>query len=119
MQSHALVGRVAELGSLGRIRTPVIYADAKLQQHVERAVALMASLPDEQRPVCGLLDACQWFGLTEGQYSPRVAEALEHLLSAELRPALRSWYRECSDDMNPAATEFREHLSTLAGERFG
>jgi hypothetical protein len=113
------VAAVAELGSLGRIRALVIYADTKLQQHVERAVALMASLPDEQRPVCGLLDACQWFGLTDGEDSPRVAEAMKRLLSAELRPALRSWYRSCGDDMNPGATEFRERLSELAGVRFG
>jgi hypothetical protein len=64
LQSTRPAGRVAELGSLGRIRTRVIYADAKLQQHVERAAALMTSLPDEQRPVCGVLDACHWFGLT-------------------------------------------------------
>ena len=110
---------MGELFSLGRIRALVIYADTKLQQHVERTAALMTSLPNEQRPVCGLLDACQWFVLTEGEDSPRVAEAMEHLLSAELRPALRSWYRSCGDDMNPAATEFRERLSELAGERFG
>ena len=97
----------------------MIYPDPKLQQHVERTIALMTSLPDEQRPVCGLLDAHQFFGLTEGEDSPRVAEAVEHLLSAELRPALRSWYRRCGDEMNPAATEFRERLSKLAGERFG
>src|SRR5438874_10425044 len=88
----------------------VIYADAKLQQHVERVVALMTSVPEEQRPVFGLLDAYQWFALTEGEDSPRVAEALKHLLSTGLRPALRSWYRRCGDDMNPAATEFRERL---------
>ncbi|MGA1237210.1 MAG: hypothetical protein ACO34E_10125 [Limisphaerales bacterium] len=97
----------------------MIFADAKLQQHVERAVTIMTSLPDEQRPVCGLLDAFQFFSLTEGEDSPRAAEAMKHLLSAELRPALRSWYRRCGDDMNPAAMEFREHMSELAGERFG
>jgi hypothetical protein len=79
----------------------------------------MTSLPEEQRLVCALLDAYQWFGLTEGEDSPRVVEAMAHLLSAELRPALRSWYRGCGDDMNPAATEFRQRLSRLAGERFG
>ena len=95
------------------------FTDPNLQRHVERATGCVTGLPADQQPVCVLLDAYQWFGVTEGQDSPRVAEALEHLLSPELRPALRSWYRRCGDDMNPTATEFREHLSKLAGERFG
>ena len=97
----------------------MIFADTKLQQHVERAASLMTSLPDEQRPVCGLLDAWHWFCLVEGEQSPRVAEALRLLLSPELRPALRQWYQRCGENMNPNALEFRARLSTLAGERFG
>ena len=97
----------------------MIYADTKLQQHVERAAALMTSLPEEQRPICGLLDAHRWFGLVEGEQSPRAVESLRLLLSPELRPALRQWYQRCGENMNPNALEFRARLSTLAGERFG
>ena len=97
----------------------MIYADTKLEQHVERAAALMTSLPEEQRPICGLLDAYQWFGLVEGEQSPRAVEALRLLLSPELRPALRQWYQRCGENMSPSALEFRARLSTLAGERFG
>ena len=95
------------------------FSDAKLQQHVERVAACATGLPDEQRLVCGLLDAYQLFQLTEGEQSPRVAEAVQKLLSAELRPALRSWYRSFGDNMNANAIAFRDRLGELAGERFG
>jgi hypothetical protein len=45
--------------------------------------------------------------------------AFAHLLCSELRPALRSWYHRHGVSMNPAATEFRDRLSQLAGEKFG
>jgi hypothetical protein len=93
--------------------------DAQLEAHVARVVNLMTSLPEELRPVCGLLDGCYYFGLIEGVESSRAREALDLLLSAELRPALRQWYQNCGSNMNPAALEFRERLSGLAGERFG
>ena len=95
------------------------FTDAKLQQHVERVAACATELPDEQRLVCGLLDAHQLFQLTEGEKSSRVDEAVRKLLSAELRPALRSWYRSSGDDMNINSIAFREHLCELAGERLG
>ena len=93
--------------------------DPQLKRHVERAVGLMTSLPEDLRPICGLLDAYQFFGLVEGAESSQAREALELLLSTELRSALRRWYERCGDDMNPAALEFRQRLSGLAGERFG
>ncbi len=95
------------------------FTDTKLQQHVARIAACATNLPDEQRLVCGLLDTCQFFQLTEGEQSPRVAEAVHKLLTVELRPALRCWYRSSGDDMNANSIAFREHLSELAGERFG
>jgi len=97
----------------------MIFRDPKLQQHCERAAAVVRGCPSEQIPVLGLLDAWYWFQLVEGQDSPRVAEAIEILLSQELRPALRQWYRDAGDDMNENALEFRDRLSQLAGERFG
>ena len=95
------------------------FRDQKLQQHCERAAAVVTGCPTEQLPVLGLLDAWYWFRAVEGEDSPRVGEAMEHLLSAELRPALRQWYQQCGDDMNPNALAFRDRLSELAGERFG
>jgi hypothetical protein len=95
------------------------FTDAKLQQHVERVAASATGLPSEQRLVCGLLDAYQFFQLTEGEQSLRVGEAVQKLLSVQLRPALRNWYRSFGDDMNANAIAFRDRLSELAGERFG
>jgi hypothetical protein len=64
-------------------------------------------------------DAWHWFRLTEGENSPRAAEAIEHLLSPELRPALRQWHRRLGDGMNENALSFRDRRSELVGERFG
>ncbi len=93
--------------------------DPKLKLHVERIVGLMTSLPEDLRPICGLLDGCQFFGRVEGAESPQAREALELLLSTDLRPALRRWYQRCGSNMNQAALEFRDRLGDLAGERFG
>jgi hypothetical protein len=95
------------------------FQDAKLQEIYEKNRDCMQSLDESQREVCGVLSAYDWCRRVDGEESPRVQEALEALLSAELRPALREWYRRCRDDMNPAALEFRERFSKLAGERFG
>jgi hypothetical protein len=103
----------------GRRSRVVTFRDPQLQKHCERAVSLVQGCPPDQIPVCALLDAWHWFHLTEGDASPRAGEAIEHLLSSELRPALRSWYHRFGADMNPAATEFRDRLGQLAGERFG
>ena len=94
------------------------FRDAKLQQHCERAASVVSGCPPEQLPVLALLDAWYWFRVTEGKDSPRVAEAVEHLLSPELRPALRQWYQRLGQGMNDNASRFRDHLSELAGERF-
>ena len=93
--------------------------DPQLQQHVERNAAGVTGVPDEQRLICGLLDAAYCFGLLEGEQSPRVTEAVQLLLSPELRPALRAWYQRFGDDMHANAISIRERLSELAGERFG
>ena len=94
------------------------YRDPSLQRHVDRAMAVV-TCRTEQRPVMALLDAWYWFELTEGASSPRVAEAIEHLLSAELRPALRQWYQRLGEHVNDNAMHFRNRLSDLAGEKFG
>jgi hypothetical protein len=93
--------------------------DPQLKQHCERAAAVVKGCPAEQLPVLGLLDAWYWFRLAEGEESPRAAEAVEHLLSSELRPTLRQWYQRFGSNMNENAISFRDRLSELAGERFG
>jgi hypothetical protein len=98
----------------------VKFRDEQLEQHFGRTMSLPAGgLPEEQRQIRALMDAYGWFHLIEGEQSPRVAEAIEHLLSPELRSALRDWYKRAGDDMNPAAMDFRERLSELSGEKFG
>ena len=97
----------------------MIFRDSMLRQHCERASALVTGCPPEQVPVLGLLDAWQFFLLSEGEGSPRATEAQEHLLSPELRPALRQWYQSFGSNMNENAIRFRDRLSRLAGERFG
>ena len=91
----------------------------ELQKRFERGVSLVQGQPPDQIPICALMDAWYWFRVTEGEDSPRAVEAIEHLLSQELRPALRSWYSRAGHEMNPAAIEFRDRLSEMAGERFG
>jgi hypothetical protein len=95
------------------------FRDPRLQQHFERAATVVSGCPPEQLPILALLDAWYWFRVTEGEDSPRAPEAIEHLLSAELRPALRQWYLRAGADMNENAIHFRDRLSELAGERFG
>jgi hypothetical protein len=115
---RCIVGGAPLSVTFGKAR-PMTFRDAKLQQHCEKTAAVVTGCPPEQLPVLGLLDAWYWFHLTEGDDSARVAEAIEHLLSAELRPALRQWYQRWGDDMNENALRFRDRLSELAGERFG
>ena len=54
----------------------MILGDRKLQEHCERAAGLVFDCPPEQRPVLGVLDACDWFRLTEGEDAPRLAKAI-------------------------------------------
>jgi len=82
----------------------------------------------ECRPVFELLDALGWFRLTDGEawppsrpwkpQTPRVKEIVEHLASAELRPALRAWYCRL-DHVGPEhlSDQMREALGKLVGEK--
>jgi len=79
----------------------------------------VGGLSDEERPVFALMDAHGWFGLIDGDQTAELEEIIRHLLSPELRPALRSWYRRHrTAETNTAFNEFRERLSELAGEKF-
>ena len=97
----------------------MVVTDPQLKAHVEQVVLLMTKLPAELRPVCGLMDACDYFTRIEGEHSTRSKEALKLILSEDIRPALRLWYQMSGDNMNPAAVQFRERLSVLTGETFG
>jgi hypothetical protein len=97
----------------------VTFRDAKLQEHCERVAAIASGCAADQISLVGLLDAWHWFHVLEGDDSPRTAEALELLQSPELRPALRDWYRQFGDNMNPFALEFRDRLINLIGEKLG
>ena len=91
-----------------------------VQQAYERGMALkVGGLTDEERPVFALMDIYGWFRVAEGDQSAKVQEIINHLLSLELRPALRNWYRRHGmADTNSVFTEFRERLSELAEEKF-
>lgn len=93
--------------------------DPALRKHVESAARIIGNCPDHLRPIVGLFDALDFFNLREGEQSPRVQEAIRHLLSIELRPALRDWFRMGGNDINPGALEWRNKMSKLAGEDFG
>lgn len=97
----------------------MIFSDRTLQEHYEKVAAAITGCPADQLPIFGLFDAYQYFSITEGEDSTAVREALDHLLSAELRPALREWYQRYGSDMNPNALAFRDRLGVLAGEKFG
>ncbi|RYD64752.1 MAG: hypothetical protein EOP84_32475 [Verrucomicrobiaceae bacterium] len=67
----------------------MIFTDRTLQKHYEKATAAITGCPADQLPIFGLFDAYQYFAITEGEDSTAVRETLDHLLSADLRPALR------------------------------
>jgi len=91
-----------------------------VEQAYKRVMALhVAGVTDEEQPVFALMDAYGWFRLIEGEQTAKVQEIISLLLSPELRPGLRSWYRRhATADTNSAFKEFRDHLSELAGETF-
>jgi hypothetical protein len=97
------------------------FQHSDLQQFYERVMALkVGGLTNEERPVFALMDAYGWFRLIDGDQTAKIQEIISHLLSPELRPALRSWYRRHGTaDANTVAKEFCNRLSELAGERFG
>ena len=93
------------------------FTDPQLQKCYDRNLAEAAESSGELRQVGALIAAHDVFRLMEGPHSPRVHEAIEHLLLPALRPVLRNWYRRPDAETNSAAIEFRDHLSQLAGER--
>lgn len=93
------------------------FDDRQLQEHYDKVVRLMHTLPEELRPICALMDAYTWFRLTEGEDDPRVREVVRRLTSLESRPALKQWYSYSGRNINPAAVEFHDTLERLIGEK--
>jgi hypothetical protein len=92
-----------------------------VQQAYEQGMActlLTRGYSDDERQVSALASAYFWFQTIEGDQSPKVAEIVSHLLSAELRPGLRSWFRRKAMCDTTGFTKFRDYLSNLARERF-
>jgi hypothetical protein len=105
--------------SRGRVYSGVTFTDPLVQREVEKSAAAITGLPDELRPIFGLMDVYSGFLLRFGKDSPQMQEIHRLLLSGELRPALRLWYQRSPRDMNSGALELRQRLSELAGENFG
>jgi hypothetical protein len=93
------------------------FRDAQLRQSYEDNFAAVSGIADELRQIYALIAAHDVFRMVEGVHSPRVHEAVEHLLVPHLRPVLRQWYRRSGAYMDRAALELRNYLSQLAGER--
>ena len=93
------------------------FTDPQLQQCYERNFGEITGFSDEMRQVCALIAAHDFFQMIEGPHSARVHETIDRLLSPELRPGLRDWYRRSGAEVHPTAIEFRDQLSQLSGER--
>ena len=93
------------------------FVDTQLQACFELYLTEARGVSDELQEVSALLATHDWFRMLEGSRSSRVQETIERLLSPELRPGLHRWYRRPGANLGPAATELRNQLSLLAGER--
>src|SRR6185503_1822706 len=69
------------------------FRDSQVQKCFERNMAEVADRSAQMSQVGALMAVCDMFRLVEGPHSPRVHEAIEHLLAPGLRPILRNWYR--------------------------
>jgi hypothetical protein len=76
-------------------------------------------VPEDQKLVCGLLDAYQAFSILEGENGAVASEAYRHLSSPELLPALRHFYQDAASEFNPTALAMRERLALTHKEAFG
>jgi hypothetical protein len=89
----------------------------RLQQCYDAHLGKVANALGDLGPVYALIATHNWFAMLEGIHSAVVHEAIDRLLSTEMRPALRNWYGRSGLEMDSIAVEFRNQLSRLAGER--
>ncbi|HEV2453741.1 MAG TPA: hypothetical protein VGY98_05745 [Verrucomicrobiae bacterium] len=92
------------------------FQDRQLQKCYESHLAKGGKSLGDFGPVYALIATYDWFVMLEGTHSARVHEAIDHLLSTEMRPALRHWYGRSNLEMDSIAIKFRNQLSRLAGE---
>lgn len=95
----------------------VNFADTQLQACFERNLAEVDAA-DELRQVRALMMTHDWFRMLEGPHSQRVHDAIDILLSRELRSGLQQWYRRPGTSLDAEAIAVRDHLSQLAREKF-
>ncbi|MCI0744614.1 MAG: hypothetical protein L0Y58_04330 [Verrucomicrobia subdivision 3 bacterium] len=93
------------------------FQDSQLRECYDQSFAAGQGVIEEFRQVSALITAYDLFRLIEGVHSPRVHEAVQHLLLPHLRPVLRRWYRRSGAAIDRAAIELRNYLSQLAGEK--
>ena len=91
--------------------------DKQLQQCYDHNLAGQRDDSAELREVHALMDTHDYFLMLEGPHSARVHETIDHLLSTQIRPALRCWYCHSDVQRDSTAIEFRNQLSHLTGER--
>lgn len=93
------------------------FSDPEVRKCYEKHLAEARERSGELCEVDALLATHDLFVMLEGPHSERVHEAIEHLLSARMRPQLRRWYEQSAGDLDPAAAGFRQQLNCLAGEQ--
>ena len=93
------------------------FRDRQLQRHYDKNLSEASEASEDLRQVRALIAAHDVFQMFEGPHSARVHEAIEHLLSAQMRPKLRQWYQRPGAEIDSATVAFRDLLSQLAGER--
>ena len=93
------------------------FKDTQLQKCYDRNLGEAGDVSEDLCRVRALIATHDFYQMLEGTHSARVHETMEHLLSAQIRPALRRWYQRPGAGTDGATVEFRDQLSRLAGER--
>ena len=93
------------------------FEDQQVRECYERNLSERAGCTDAGPEVSALIAAHDFFQMMEGPHSMRVHETMDLLLSLELRPRLREWYRRSNADLNATELAFRGQLNDLAGEK--
>jgi hypothetical protein len=93
------------------------FEDPQVRECYERNLSEMAASTDAALEVSALIATHDFFQMLEGPHSSRVHETMDLLLSLELRPRLRDWYRRSNADLNSGELAFRDQLNVLAGEK--
>jgi hypothetical protein len=126
MLTHASISGVENQNIM--VRFIVQFEDPELQRFMQKANAVpVGNLSPECRPIFNLMEAFGWYRVVDSEplpfqrpwqpQTPRVKLIIGRLTSTELRPALRAWYRQSPAEMNSFASDFRDVLSELVGEK--